>query len=303
MSFMYSLESQYLNDIIRLNSFLSPNVDTEDATIDLSNNVFSISKFNTKLMDCMLNNNFVNDKHFSCIHINCRSLSKNHENLISFLSCLDIKPTIIGLTETWISESTPCAIFNIDGYKFVGLERKNKRGGGVGFYIRNNVEYTHVREFDIIECHIEGIFLELRLCNTSIYVASIYRLPGQPIGLFVNSLCAILDKINISSRKLYLLGDYNIDLLKVNRNFEVNTFLDTLISYSLNTLIRYPTRVTEHSATLLDNIFTNDESVLLSGALFSDISDHFPVFCLSKGQEIDEIELRTDTCEEDLARL
>ncbi len=42
-----------------------------------------------------------------------------------------------------------------------------------------------------------------------------------------------------------------------------------------------PTRVTEHSATLLDNIITNITGYCMkSGVLYNDISDHFPVFNL-----------------------
>ena len=41
------------------------------------------------------------------------------------------------------------------------------------------------------------------------------------------------------------------------------------------------TRVTDHSATLLDNIITNITGYCIkSGVLYNDISDHFPVFNL-----------------------
>jgi hypothetical protein len=45
-------------------------------------------------------------------------------------------------------------------------------------------------------------------------------------------------------------------------------------------LILRPTRITEHTATLIDNIFTNDiENIESStnGIIFSDISDHLPI--------------------------
>ena len=35
---------------------------------------------------------------------------------------------------------------------------------------------------------------------------------------------------------------------------------------------------TEHSATLLDNIFTNTHPTPKSGIILADISDHFPIF-------------------------
>ncbi len=47
-------------------------------------------------------------------------------------------------------------------------------------------------------------------------------------------------------------------------------------------LITRPTRITSHTATLIDNIFTNHiDHHLFTGLLFTDISDHLPVFCVS----------------------
>lgn len=44
-------------------------------------------------------------------------------------------------------------------------------------------------------------------------------------------------------------------------------------------LITKPTRITAHSATLLDNIFTNIlENSIDSGLLLNDTCDHLPVF-------------------------
>ena len=50
-------------------------------------------------------------------------------------------------------------------------------------------------------------------------------------------------------------------------------------------LITKPTRITAHSATLIDNIFTNNTDTdrqQYPGILYNDISDHLPVFCFDK---------------------
>ena len=40
-------------------------------------------------------------------------------------------------------------------------------------------------------------------------------------------------------------------------------------------------RITESSATLIDNIFTNELNIdITSGLMINDISDHLPVFCI-----------------------
>ena len=50
-------------------------------------------------------------------------------------------------------------------------------------------------------------------------------------------------------------------------------------------LITKPTRITSYSATLIDNIFTNDsEFRAKSGIIITDISDHPPVFTCSTGK-------------------
>ena len=44
-------------------------------------------------------------------------------------------------------------------------------------------------------------------------------------------------------------------------------------------LITKPTRITSHTATLIDHIYTNTVNRLISGVLPVDISDHLPIFC------------------------
>ena len=55
-----------------------------------------------------------------------------------------------------------------------------------------------------------------------------------------------------------------------------------MYSNSLCPIILRPTRVTNKSETLIDNIFTNDFIDKTSGILISDTSDHFPNFTISR---------------------
>ena len=59
------------------------------------------------------------------------------------------------------------------------------------------------------------------------------------------------------------MGDYNINLLKVESHSLTADFNDLMYSYGLIPLITRPTRVTENSATLIDNIFTNKTWILM----------------------------------------
>lgn len=51
--------------------------------------------------------------------------------------------------------------------------------------------------------------------------------------------------------------------------------------YSLFPSISRPSRITSHSATLIDNIFTNAmDQTKVSGLMISDITDQLPIFAL-----------------------
>ena len=59
-----------------------------------------------------------------------------------------------------------------------------------------------------------------------------------------------------------------------------NTFTEYLFTSSFYPLITKPTRITAHTATLIDKIFTNNfdqTSSSVNAIIFSDISDHLPI--------------------------
>ena len=91
----------------------------------------------------------------------------------------------------------------------------------------------------------------------------------------------LLDNLSKEANKtIVLLGDFNIDLLNLDTSEHASTFLDNLASNSLQPQILLPTRVSNNSKTLIDNIFCNIPSPLvkraISGNISSSISDHLP---------------------------
>ena len=61
-----------------------------------------------------------------------------------------------------------------------------------------------------------------------------------------------------------------------------------MISHYFLPHILHPKGVTDHSATIMDNIFSNSlESDTISGNLLSQISDHFPKFLVIKNAAVD----------------
>ena len=92
-----------------------------------------------------------------------------------------------------------------------------------------------------------------------------------------NFLNKLLEKVSKEQKSVYLLGDFNVNLLNYNDHPPTNEFLDSLASNSVIPYILQPTRITDHSETLIDNIFSNVITVdAISGNLTATISDHLP---------------------------
>ena len=74
---------------------------------------------------------------------------------------------------------------------------------------------------------------------------------------------------------MYMLGDLNKDLLKVNR-LEQNLILNKLNLYQL---IKEPTQITPRFKTLIDVIITNNRDTVIHAETSLSIADHYSVSC------------------------
>ena len=80
---------------------------------------------------------------------------------------------------------------------------------------------------------------------------------------------------------IIIYGDANINLLNGENNiYSAADYLDMFMSNGFIPTITKPTRVTIHSATLIDHIFLkyNPQSTHFAGSIITDISDHYPNF-------------------------
>ena len=77
-------------------------------------------------------------------------------------------------------------------------------------------------------------------------------------------------------KSIFLAGDFNIDLLTIDN--ASTDLLHCLQSHSFIPAISKPTRITNTSSTLIDNIFINNTQWLNTSAiLHCDLSDHLPI--------------------------
>ena len=77
-----------------------------------------------------------------------------------------------------------------------------------------------------------------------------------------------------------MIGDFNMNCLKYHENAKIKYFHDSIFEKGAIPIINRPTRISEHSTGLIDNILTTDtfNNSLKRGIIKSDVSDHFPMF-------------------------
>ena len=66
-----------------------------------------------------------------------------------------------------------------------------------------------------------------------------------------------MDKLSKENRTVFLLGDFNMDLMNYDQHLLTNEFLESLSSHILLPHIVQPTRIRNNSKTLIDNIHSN----------------------------------------------
>ena len=72
-----------------------------------------------------------------------------------------------------------------------------------------------------------------------------------------NYLNKLLENISEEQKSIFLLGDFNVNLLNYNEHNQTNEFLNSLASNSFIPLILEATRIISHSNTPVDKIFSN----------------------------------------------
>lgn len=83
------------------------------------------------------------------------------------------------------------------------------------------------------------------------------------------------------------MDDSNINSINSKDNSQTTDFIDTLFPHSFHPLIVVPTRVTQKTATLIDNFFTNVlNRTLKSGVLSMDVADHCPIFLVTSKKSL-----------------
>jgi len=97
--------------------------------------------------------------------------------------------------------------------------------------------------------------VKLHILSRTIIIITVYRSPTGNIAYFLSNLEAALNQVYNNTVDIILHGDYHINYFNDNQNKQA---LNTLLtSYSLYSIIDFPTRIHNNLCTMIDNIVIN----------------------------------------------
>ena len=237
--------------------------------------------------------NVSSNKHgLDILSLNIRSIYGNIEKLRENIDYFQ-KFDVICFNETnCIVEKLPNGIHDITLQGFHEPLVKNPirstgKGGGLVTYVN-----TRVCEEDSMvvldhnpeaqETAGEFQFTKIKNClalGKSIVIGNVYRSPSRNPEAFLTLFEKVLNLYNRHLKKLtYIVGDFNLDLLKFDSDNNCQKLINLTASLGMAELVSRPTRITDHSATLIDHAYTNSiDNTLSCNIVTLDISDHLAI--------------------------
>ena len=139
-------------------------------------------------------------------HLNINSISEKFDQLL-FIIRDNIDILVVG--ETKLDLSFPSSQFHIDGYSQPYRRDRDRNGGGVIIFIREDLPSKQLFKHT---CHddIEVLIIEINLRKTKFLLMGGYRPPSQSHNYFFDAINNVLDVYTGTYDKLLLVGDFNI---------------------------------------------------------------------------------------------
>ena len=226
---------------------------------------------------------------FSILHTNIRSLSLHHDELVSLSAHTNLNPAVIGVSEIWHSIDNPLpSNVDIPGYTFFKTQSLTQNGG-VGLYIKDSLTSNPRTDLDSCTDDFETIWVEIETKkDKNFLICCVYRHPSSAIDNLTSHFQNVLPKIS-PNKLVFIMGDFNVNLLDYASHTPTSDFVNNFFSHSLLPCVHHPTRVSEHRASVIDNIYTNATNAsITSGNIMMQITDHFPQFLILKNTHVSQ---------------
>ena len=241
-------------------------MDNADFNFDDVNSDFNLSDGECKYFSMSQYSNILKRQKYNevaFVHFNTRFLPKNKHKINSFLEQLpkECLPTIMAISKTKLNSANVNTV-EIEDFQFEHVDSLSL-AGGVGIYMKKDIEYSVKPEISINCPDCENLFIEVmskpnsnkKQTTRSLIIGVIYRHPSGSYATSQEQLSKILRKFSYSNQAFILMGDYNINLSKQTTNNKATNYLNELYSAGCYSLINKPTRITVTSATTLDHLY------------------------------------------------
>ena len=225
--------------------------------------------------------NLDNKNKLNIFHSNVNGLESKFDNLCEFLSGSNTPFDIIGITETSQKNDTSfLANVDLETYKpFFTPTHTSK--GGAALYVLDTFRPFERSDLKTQNKQFESVWAELpNDKGKNVVCGCIYRHPTNDMTDFMAYCESTLTKLSAENKDVYICGDFNIDLLKLDDEIKYLKFYNLLCTYGFLPLIIHPSRVVDNQEpSLIDNIFSNNIShEIISGNIYLTLSEHFSQF-------------------------
>ena len=171
------------------------------------------------------------------------------------LYIVEEKPDLICITESWTNETIGDAEINFSGYTLFRKDRKNRVGGGVLLYVRNNIKAVHRTDLENEVC--EVVWCELQDGKERTLIGVCYS-PSCNVNED-NELFKMLG--NVRDRNTIVVGDFNfgeIDWMSQVATGQSQMFLDCVNDNFLHQHVELETR----DQNILDLVLSTEENMV-----------------------------------------
>ena len=180
-----------------------------------------IQSINSKYMDQLAFNKLTStlSKGLSLMHINIRSLSKHIDEFKTALLMSKVKFDVAAITESK-QQIGKDFIVNVDinGYH-IYKQPSESASGGVVIYVNDELNHSRLEEFSVTENDFESLWIEnSNQKKKNIICRCIYRHPNTGPTKFLEYIESTISKTDCNKYEIFLIGDFNIDLLQYDSN-------------------------------------------------------------------------------------
>lgn len=262
-----SMHSDY--DVSNSSSSVSLNINQDDS---ISNSSYNLNEKSSILHLGLAG------KGMHIGHLNIQGLSSKIDELKLMLTSKHNSVHVLGLSESKLKDYHHDNLFYIDGYQKPIRKDRLTGGGGIIVYVKEGIVFK--RRTDLETDELECVWVEICPKNSRPFLLCfMYRHPNSTVA-WNESFENCIDKSMEEEKELYILGDFNRDLL--NSNIKRN-WVEFITQFGLSQMVTQATRVTPRSSTLIDHIYCNIQENCSNVSVPNlGISDHFPIFFTRK---------------------